>query len=246
MKAKYFYERLKKYPEESAKRRKYYYGYSNQVVRVHRKNNNYEYDCIHVDGSVDKMTIDDSYNIINSCHVDALIGDDFELFNPVQIVKSGYLVLGQVGSNPITNMERVISKLHDYIDSLDTDTPYSFGDKSINIPRLCGGSCWNNGTTDYITYHAINGIELHVRTIKSLCKENVERKYYDARPIPFIKSMDNTMSIHVSFVHFMNKNNYKEIRKQCNESLKDLLNYMDAIGVKCKWVDCKMRYPVYL
>ena len=245
MEARYFYERLIKYHEETWKTAKYYYGYSNRKVEIHHKNNKSEWYMIHEDGSVTKENIDGSYES-NFCTINDLIGDDFELFNIVQIVKSGYLVLQENNTGTyITDMRRVVSKLHDYIDSLD-DSYSLVSDKRTDIPRLCGGSCWSNGVTDYITYHAVNGIELHVRTIKTLCRENAERKYYDARPIPFIKSIDSEISIHVSFVHYMYRNDYKETREKCNEALKDLITYIDTIGIKCKWVDCKMKYPVYL
>lgn len=245
MEARYFYERLIKYPEESQKTGKYYYGYSNRNVEIHHKNNKSEWYTIHEDGSVAKKNIDGSYER-NFCNIDDLMGDDFELFNSVQIVQSGYLILGQIVDGiSMTDMRRVVSKLHDYIDSLD-DSYSLVSDNRTDIPRLCGGSCWSNGVTDYITYYDVNGIELHVRTIKNLCRENVERKYYDARPIPFIKSMDNTTSIHVSFVHFMCRNDYKETREKCNEAIKNLLTYMGTIGIKCEWVDCKTKYPVFL
>ena len=245
MEARYFYERLIKYPEESWKTRKYYYGYSNRKVEIHHKNNDSEWYTIHSDGLVTKNTIDGNYER-DFCSIDDLVGDDFELFSIVQIIKSGYLVLQENNTGTYINDMRVlVSRLHSYIDSLD-DNYSLFSDGHTDIPRLCGGSAWTNGLTDYITYHSVNDIELHVRTIKNLCRENVERKYYDARPIPFIKSIDSEISIHVSFVHNMNKNDYEETRKKCNEVLKDLFRYMDIINIKCKWEDCKMRYPIFL
>lgn len=241
MTAKYFYERLIKYPEESYESGKYYYGYSNHSVEIHRKNNNCEYFIIRENGSVTKASISHFYER-DFGNIDDLTGDDFELFSCVQIIKSGYLVLEKATDNPITDMRIIISRLHNYIDSLDND----FIHARTDVPHLCGGSCWSNGLTDYFTYHAVNGIELHIGTIKNLCEKNIERKYYDARCIPFIKSMDNNVSIHISFVHYMHENNYEEIRKKCNKSLNDLLKYMDTIGIKCKWVNCKMDFPVYL
>lgn len=245
MEARYFYERLIMYPEESHKSGKYYYGYNNQNVEIHHKGNETEWYTVHSDSLVSKETIDGSYER-DICCIDDLTGDDFELFNIIQIIKSGYLVLQENNTGAYINDVRIlVSRLHSYINSLD-DCCSLFSDRRTDIPRLCGGSCWTNGLTDYITYNAVNGIELHVRTIRSLCRENVERKYYDARPIPFIKSIDSEISVHVSFVHSMNKNDYEETRKKCNEALKDLLTYMDTIGFKCKWVNCKMKYPVYL
>ncbi len=244
MKARYFYERLLKYPKKSSNSNKYYYRYSNQNIMIHHKRNETEWYVVWADGSVTKQNSDGS--IRDFCKVDDLIGDDFEIFNIVQIIKSGYLVLDENNNdNPITDMRKVVSRLHNYIDSLDV--PYHlFNDRRTDIPHLCGGSCWSNGLTDEFQYHAVNSIELHVRTIRILCRENMERKYYDVKPIPFIESMGSNTSVHVSFVHNMGMNDYKETRKKCNEALKDLLTYMDIIGIKCKWVDCKMKYPVYL
>ena len=213
MKARYFYERLIRYPEESRTTRKYYYGYSNQYVTIHRKNNKSEWYRIYEDGSVMKITKeDDDCNYEpDLCNIDDLTGNNFELFNSVQIIKSGYLILEQ-GNNHITDMRRIISILNHYIYSLDGS--YSLVNDKRTIPCLCGSSIWSNGVTDYITYKAVNGIEVHVRTIKNLCEENVERKYYGARPIPFIKSIDNSTSINISFDNGINNDVYKDSYKK--------------------------------
>lgn len=223
------------------KKNKYYYEYSNRIVRIHHKNNNDEWYVIDENGSVAKDNLNGDYKM-NFCHINNLTGDDFELFNIVQVIKAGYLVFELIVYDNAVNdirMRKIVSQLHHYIDALDDS-------KHTAIPYLCGGSCWTNGVTDYITYYAVNGIEVHVRTIKNLCQENVECNYYDAKSIPFIKSMDNNTTIHVSFVHMMYKNKYEEINARCNEALEDLLTYMNTIGIKCKWVECKTKYPVFL
>ena len=111
---------------------------------------------------------------------------------------------------------------------------------------MCGGSIWVNGLTDYFMYSGVNGIVVHVETIEHLCNENMQRKYYDMRPVPFIKSIDSSSAIHICFVQCMYKLNCTGIQKSCNEALQELIGYMDDIEIKCKWIERKTKYPVYL
>ena len=241
MNAQYFYKRLLRYSIESSTSGKYYYGYSNSSVQIHRKNNNSEWYSVFVGGSVTKENIDG--DIIRGLNISDLLGDDFEIFNIVQIVKSGYLVI-EKDDTRITNMRVIISKLHKYIQSFET--PWWSSEVKLNIPHLCGGSTWTNGSTDYFMYSGINGIEVHVETIKHLCDENIQRKYYDVRPIPFIKSIDSSSAIHIRFVYSMYKPDRAGIQKRCNEALQELIGYMNDIGIKCEWIERKTKYPVYL
>ena len=237
MKAEYFYNRLLKYDEESRTTGKDYYGYCNGAVNIHRKNDESEYFTIYKNGRVYHHytgNYDGEWLTVAN-----LEGDNFEIFNIVQIIRSGYLTLNTESE---LDVKKSISKLYNYIRSFDNGHPFK---KTKNIPTLCGGSIWSNGVTDDFQYYSVNGIEVHLQTIKELCKENVNRKHYDLRPIPFIKAMKNTNTIYVSFICIMRLDNDGNLKEKCDSALSDLLTYMDDIDVECKWVECRIRKPVY-
>lgn len=197
MNAKYFYNRLLGYDEESEKTGKYYYGYCNRMVTIHHKNDETSWFVIHANGTVYRETIG-SYKT-EILKIDELDGNDFELFNIVQILKSGYLLLNTEAK---LDVKQTISDLYIHIDSFDDGGLF---EKKADIPLLCGVSLWDDGVIDNFSYYAVNGIEIEIQTIKNVCKKNVSRKYYDLGCMPFIKSMENSCSIYVSFVHDMHK-----------------------------------------
>ena len=238
MNAMYFYNRLLGYEEERRKTRKYYYGYSNGMVFIHLKNDENTWFVVYRDGTVLRHTKDGC--IYDSMNIKDLDGNDFELFNDVQIIKSGYIVLG---TKTEYEVKKVISDLHDVIDSY-YDGVFSNSTKQ-NIPYLCGGSCWKGGVTDGFQYYDINGIELELKTVRKLCEENVHRKHYNAKCIPFNKYMDNTGAIHVRFVASIDSSNYDEICKECDEALKNLFSYISTIDMNCRWIETKLRKPIY-
>ena len=241
MNAQYFYKRLCGYPAESFVSGKYHDAYSYSNIQIHRKNNNSEWYSVFADGSVTKYNIYGT--MIRGLNINDLLGDDFELFNIVQIVKSGYLVIEKDNTH-ITNMKVIISKLYRYIQSFDP--PLWNCEIEHYIPHICGGSIWVNGLTDYFMYSGVNGIVVHVETIEHLCNENMQRKYYDMRPVPFIKSIDSSSAIHICFIQCMYKPNCTGIQKRCKDALQELIGYMDDIEIKYRWIECKTKYPIYL
>lgn len=236
MNAKYFYNRLLGYDEESMKARKWLYDYCNGSVDIHRIDNEDICYTIWKNGSISvkekgaftgkKLSIDD------------LSGDDFELYSIVQNFKCGYLLLPTASSE--RDVKMVISNFHHTIESFEDDYGM-YGNK--NIPVLCGGSSWTNGLTDGFEFYASNDIEVHLSTIHNICDENVMRKYYDAKCFPFIKDIKNTEAIYVQFVDSAHKRPIKETIKKCNEALKELISYCNIDDIK--WVNCKMRKPIY-
>lgn len=236
MEAKYFYNRLLGYREESTRTGKYYYGYCNNMVRIHHKNDNLSWYVVHEDGKVYHRFNKSIGRIDQLLNIDDLEGKDFELFSPVQIIKSGYIILD---TNSEFEVKKVITDLYKYISLLS--------DNEENAPSPCGGLCFTNGITSEFSYHSTNKIELQLQSIRELCKDNINRKYYDSSCIPFIKTMKNKNSIHVNFIRNMGiENNYEEIYKECDKALIDLLHYMKQINIKGKWINCKMRNPIYL
>lgn len=237
MDAKYFYNRLLGYENERLTSEKYFYGYENKMVDIHHKNDESTWFVIHYDGTVYRNSL---IGDRKQMYIDELEGNDFELFNIVQVIKCGYLVLETKSK---FDVKRAISSLHHYIDSFDNtiDTVR----KNNRIPVLCGGSIWENGVTEEFQYYSVNGIELDLMTIESLCQYNISRKHYDAKCFPFIKSMKDCNSIYVSFVHNMNEEKFDEVYKKCNRAVYDLIQYMNVIDVNCKYVNCKMEKPIY-
>lgn len=238
MNAKYFYDRMIGYNDESRKSGMYYYGMSNGMVDIHHKGDETTYFVIYRDGTVLQENIGE-YKHLLKLTIDDLKGDDFELFNVVQILKSGYLILD---TKTELEVKKIISRLHEYIESFDDHEMFS---SKKDIPVLCGGSIWISGVTNSFVYISPNGINLEIHTIRELCEKNVNRKYYGLRCIPFIKKIDNKSAIHVNFVQAMYNENYEEVKKRCENSLTDLLRYMKEIDVHCKWVECKMQSPAY-
>lgn len=237
MEAKYFYERMLGYEKECFTSRKYCYNYENASITIHHKNDESIWFIIRSNGEVERAVMGQGYSE-EKLNINDLKGDDFEIFNIVQIIKSGYLVLN---TETEYQVKKTITKLHDFIDSLRGDYLHPKKD----VPHICGGSCWRDGVTSEFEYLAVNGMELHLRSVKKLCKDNVSRKYYDLHCIPFIKSIDCGKAIHVCFEDIMWGGDFDEAYKKCDKALADLLHYMKEIGIDCKWVECKMKKPVY-
>lgn len=236
MKAKYFYDRLLNYESESRKTQKYYYGFSNRMVTIH-----------HIGDESTYYTIFDNKNVMvkkigsyktASMTLDDLSGDDYELFNIVQILKTGYIVLD---TDSELEIKKVISKLSEHIEWDDE----GYRRKGDNIPILCGESFWEDGVTDEFQYYATNEIEVHVQMVRNLCKSNINRKYYGLRCIPFIKSISNSQAIHVEFIQSMNKGNYNEEYEKCEEALKELKTMLNEITDSFRWVKCNIGKPCY-
>ena len=237
MNAQYFYKRLLGYEDERRETELYYYGYSNNAVEIHHRGDEDNWFTVYGDGQV--FAYHRHIHGHETLHVDNLDGDDFELFSTVQVYKSGYIVLDTQSEYDV---KRVITKLYYHINSFED----IYDDNTKNIPVLCDGSMWNNGVTDGFQYYAATStVELKIRTIRSLCKENINRKHYGARVYPFKKYMHNSDSCYVTFVANMENKKDKVIRKNCEDALKELLSYMEELDIKCKWVDCNLKYPIY-
>lgn len=240
MNARYFYLRLKGYPQESKETGLYYYGYCNNMVTIHHKHDNYNWFVVHENGTV---IVKNRYNNdMKRLTIDDLKSNDFELYDPVQVYKSGYIVLEDIKKE--YDVKRNISKLYYYIQSFDD--PY---DDTCNesIPLLCGIAVFNNGVTDEFQFYTTdnsNSIELHLMTVGRLCKENVLRKHYDARVYPFNKNMSSNNSIYVTFVTNNRNKQDDDIVENTNRALEELLGYMKDINVKCKWIDCNLKFPI--
>lgn len=241
MTAQYFYERLLGYKEESHKTGMWYYGYANDSVEIHRKNDEDIYYVIRIDGRVQEyLTNTDSLLPRNVHFVGDLQGDDFELYNTVQMLKTGYIVLNNVNSE--FNVKKIITNLRYYIESFeDTIYPRSTGP----IPCLCGGCCFSKGVTDNFTFYATNGIEIEIYTIRRLIEENKNRKYYDARVMPFKRKMDTDNSFYVTFTKIIRGVDMNDVYNRCKGALKELRKYLNEIDVKHKWVDMNIKYPIY-
>lgn len=236
--AKYFYDRLMGYDKESIKSGKYYYGYVNDCIDIHKKGIEDEYYTIIKNGHVVKCNFEKRKR--EDMKISDLTGDDFEIFNCVQIFKCGYLKLEN--SNSARDIQEAITNFHNYIASLEDPL-----NSEKNVPILCGGCCFYKGVTNKFHYYDTAGIQVDVSTISELCKENVNRKYYDLHCIPFIKSMENEKCIRIDFINCIYDLDQREDHiKMSKEALKHLLEMMDTIGISVKWVECKTNgKPIY-
>lgn len=177
-------------------------------------------------------------------HISDLTGDDFEIYNRIQIFKSGYILL-ETDEKDIDKL--VISGLYNFINRRTED---NLG-KTLP-PFICGIANFRNGLTDEIHYSSRQNIEVHLQSINLFRNCNAARKYYDLNPIPFIPRIKNKEAIHVNFIDIVS--NFRDIsdtNKCCEDALTDLMHYLQLVdvvkelGIKCKWVETKMKKPIY-
>lgn len=233
MKAAYFYEKLleRKNNHDSI----HYDAYSNGIVIIHHKDIDDKFYTIFDDGTVHENV---SYGIFSrKLTIDDLDGDDFELYNTSQIMKTGYIII----KNNEIKLHDAISNLHNYIKS------FGYNSENKNIPLLSGAYAIRNGKTKRFSYDAAGNsdCEVTIHTVKDLCIENINRKKQDKICIPFIKSINDEKAIHVYFVYNMDGEDKEKILSKCNECLNDLLFYMKNLNIDCEYIDCKINKSIY-
>lgn len=220
MNAKYFHDRLLS-------------GcYNNCAISIHHKGDDATWYTMYSSGNGFKYTLDGTQEVFR---LQDLNGDDFERFNIVQILRSGYIVLN---TDTEIAVKSTISAIYGYINFLDEDSVEG-------APYLCGGSSWIQGFCERFQYYSVNDIEVSLQMIPNLCHTNVLRKCRDLKSLPFIKTMDSRNSIYVNFVEDMRENDYNKAYAKCEKALQDLLCYMKINGIDFKWVEIEMRKPAY-
>lgn len=240
MDALYFYNRMMNYDKESRETGKYCYNFDNGIVNIHHIGEEDIWYTIYRDRTVHKHCFNRTFHGVKLT-IDDLLGDDFEIFNDIRVFKSGYLLIKPSESN--NDIMETITSLFNHIESIECDCDDIPEDKKV--PYLVGCISFYRGLTDNFTFHTSNHIEVEIRTIQNFSRENVERKYYGMKAIPFIKDIKSDQAIHVDFSTFANEDT-NSIRFECDKSLEELLKYMNDIGVKCTWKECKLNKPVYL
>ena len=237
MNAKYFYNQMLNYEEESHKSGKYCDALSNGAVCIHQKGNKSTYYTIFRDGSIHITTKCDLQNCDRIKNINDLEGDDFEIFNPVQITKSGYIILSD--STSVKQVKEIISSLFYHIKRFNDEySPYT------KSPFIIDPSTWKNGLTDSFTYTVrdITGdTKVNICTIKSLCIENIGRRHYGIKCIPFIKNIKNEKAFYVKFIN----HTFTDTNTNDRHILDTLMSYMGEIGVECKWRECNINTSIY-
>lgn len=206
-------------------------GARGHYIIIHRIGNDSKYYIIFRDGKVQVYDPVKGKGCQLCMMVDDIPNGEYELFNSVQILKSGYVMLDVYSDRDV---KVIISKLYDHVES-----------EKDNI--LCGSSYWDDGLTDSFEYYATNGIEVKVRMIKTLCSTNVRRKSEGFHPIPFNPQMNNMCSFHVCFITDMtDKYDYDLAHKQCDEALNELKTFLGIITDNFRWVEVNMKKPCYV
>ena len=184
---------------------------------------------IHADGSVSARDLYTSKDL-GCMTVGELVGDDFEFASSILIYKSGYIVLDSPeNSGDKMYAGKIMTKLYEYIASLEPSHWEKNYEGERTYPVLCGGcECARDGLVCEFQYYATNGIEVHIQNLHTFCKENENRRHFEMKAVPFIKSMDSQNSFHVHFVDFGSKGTDEEQLKKCNVALKELMGYVDS------------------
>ena len=225
--AKYWRDKLINYKYDNHKLCK---CISRDYIFIHHKNDEKHYYMIN---KYDKEAIRYSMNDNDEIHyiIDELDGKDFELFNTAQIILSGYIVLKKCKSKDelnkkMTDIYHHINKFAFY-DCAISDR-YSFISEYSYLPK------------DNMD------MEVKIRIIDELCKENKDRKYYKVRCIPFLRSIKNSEAFYVSISVGMCHKNYKKQLNSANKALTQLLNYIRKdLGINCKFIKVNIDKPIY-
>lgn len=230
MKAIDFYNRLLNYDDESKETGKYYYGFSNGTVTIHRIGDNTEY-ILYKKGIY--MTISPDLSLMRNRNIDELKGDDFELYSKIQCFKCGYLKY-----NNTSTIKDIISKIRSIFNNIDF-----FGEEKED-KLILNNATFIDGYSDGFSYSLNNESETYLElcTIPYICKENINRSYYGVKCFPFIKNIRNNEAIYVKVNStVVPKRSLINIQEECDIAIKELLTYTEG----AKWIDCKINKPIY-
>lgn len=243
MKAEYFYNRLLKYSEEVRTTGKRYstYGNDGANVKIHRKNDNSKYYLVHTSGCVMEYDVNKAdYTNLGYSAIDKTLADidDFEVYSTLSILKSGYLVFR---TNSEKEIKKIISLLHKEINDNHKDKNILYPGEYIIESNARFKKPYNDG----FVYCTPDGVSVRLSTVKKLCVENTNRRYYDTPSIPFIKSMKNEVAIHVSFIDDTYGKKPKDAYKNCERALAHIMTTLRKHDINFRYVGCKMNGPVY-
>lgn len=239
MNAKYYYDMMMNYKQESTEKGLHWFGLANGSVQIHHKYDDDNWYTLFKDGNVilnnrHKLTLD-------TFGIDDLAGDDFELFFAVQIFKSGYFKLKDTSS--VYDVRIELTRLYNYISELEDDHDLDKNSK----PGMCGSAMWIRGLLDSgFSFYATNKVEVQINTIHEMIEGNKGRKHYGLRCVPFDKSMKRNNAFHISFVKSICGKENKEIYDDCEKALSDLLLYISRARIRGMWFDTNLKKPVYV
>lgn len=218
MKAIDFYNRLLNYDNESKKTGKYYYGYSNGMVTIHRIGDNTEY-VLYKNGNYIAIRPDLSTRydgVINE-----LKGDNFELYSKIQYFKCGYLKYDDTFNiNDIsTKMKLIFNNIEFFDEEENENNPILYD--AMFIDRYSDGFSYSPNSK--------SPISIELCTIPYIWKENVNRIHYGAKCFPFIKKIRNHEAIYVK-ISSTARSGYipSNVQEECNIALKELISYAEG------------------
>lgn len=157
----------------------------------------------------------------------------------IQLLKSGYIIFKDVFDlNMLNELGNVI--INQY--KLDK---YNNKENMERIP--CGGAgvCDN---TVFFSYYLEHGAECYMSDIKTFIKHNIWDKRDGERCKPFNKNVSFDKGFYISFTEFEDKykNNIKEINKDIQEEIENILNWFNKQGLQCEFKELTFNEPYYL
>lgn len=170
---------------------------------------------------------DDNYHRVEK-FLEELDGNDWEFYSDVQYFKFGYITCG--------NAQDFINRVNLTIEDISKDKPRPFG--------FCGGRCIFNGNVESdLSMYMSNGMELKIRTIKSLCKTNMARNYYRMRNLPFSKEFNNSDTVYITCCGFYSEKTEKDKKTLAVEALAE---FFEIMGIEeSQFVEMQSKRPIY-
>lgn len=216
MNAKYFFDNLL-----NGK----YCDYESNIessIKIHHQNSKIDeiYYNIHMDGLVLKTCKGEHFEM----NIQQLEGDDFERYSPVRLIKAGYLT--------VVDAHETLINICDFFN----DNRGSI----FNITKDYSGN-FRNGSAEIW----INQTILKMLTIPSLVRENHYRKKNDKISLPFISKIRNTGGIYIFTVDM--PVDFRHSREKAEKETRYLIDDIikKQLGLKCKYVGCRIQRPIY-
>lgn len=245
--AEYFATMLSNYSRISKESKKYWSGYTNWQVEIHHAGDEFMYYTIYKNGRVTKHFLSDSSLAGVEVSMDELTGNDFELFNTIQITRTGYLML----ESNITPKE-AISNLFFYIDENEWDCDKRNDGESHKCPALCGGAYFKDNLTSCFSYLSTSESELELQTIPELKRRNSSRVFYGIHPMPYIKNLDSRKAIYIPFINSVygeKASDYGKMKETIaqndEESRIELMEMLCDCGIKAVWEEVPLKGYLY-
>lgn len=230
--AKSYWDTENKYPRSKTDA-PYLYYFANHTIDIHKHGDEDHYITVtwHKIWDQDYKTLLEEWTG-NHYPIERFLkdlpGNDWEFYSTAQYFKFGYITCGDA--------QDFINKVYQTIEDTTENESKPFG--------LCGGISFFNGNVDSdISMYMSNGVELKIRTIKSLCKNNVARNYYRMKNLPFDKKFDNSDTVYITCCDFCDRVIEKDKKTLATEALAE---FFEIMGLEeSQFFEMQSEKPIY-